>query len=550
PGSLEDISAIIALYRPGPMDSIPRFIDRRNHPEHITYRHEMLRDILDVTYGCIVYQEQVIQIFRKLGGFSAGQADMIRRAISKKKEAQILKERESFIHGDPERGIPGAVANGIPEKTANEIYDEIVDFASYAFNKAHSVCYAVIAYQTAYLKCHYPKEYMAALLSSVLGVTNKVAEYISDCRANGIPVLPPDVNASGEGFTATADGIRFGLAAVKSIGKGFIRNLVAEREANGPYTSLADFCERMYGTELNKRSVENLIKSGAFDSLGATRGAMLQGFESVMDGVGSDRRRNIEGQFDLFGGGGEETFSAVLPDIPELPARKLLELEKEATGLYLSGHPMDEYRAAANKGGAVPISRIIASFGEDATGEYSDDDFVTVAGIVSSVKTKTTKNNSLMAYVTLEDDTGAIELLVFQQLLNAKGALLNGDKAIFVTGRISVRDEKEPQLMAEAIRGIDEAPGGDFRAPSPKRAPVNEPAPERPSQRTLWLKFGSEASPDYEYLKKILIMFPGTERVVCYFADSGKKLASACLVHEALVGEMRGRLGEANVVVK
>jgi DNA polymerase-3 subunit alpha len=279
---------------------------------------------------------------------------------------------------------------------------------------------------------------------------------------------------------------------------------------------------------------------------------MLQGFESVMDGVGSDRRRNIEGQFDLFGGGGEESFSAVLPDIPELPPRKLLELEKDATGLYLSGHPMDEYRAAANKGGAVPISRIVASFGEDATGEYSDDDFVTIAGIVSSVKTKTTKNNSLMAYVTLEDDTGATELLVFQQLLNQRGSLLSGDKAIFVTGRISVRDEKEPQIMAESIRGIDEAPGGDFRAPSPKRspAPAAEPVPEKPSQRTLWLKFGTESSKDYEYLKKVLVMFPGTERVVCYFADSGKKLASACLVHEALVDEMRGRLGEANVVVK
>ena len=553
PGSLEDVSAIIALYRPGPMDSIPRFIDRRNHPEHITYKHEMLRDILDVTYGCIVYQEQVIQIFRKLGGFSAGQADMIRRAISKKKEAQILKERESFIHGDPERGIPGAVANGIPEKTANEIYDEIVDFASYAFNKAHSVCYAVIAYQTAYLKCHYPKEYMAALLSSVLDVTSKVGEYISDCRANGITVLPPDVNASGEGFTVTDEGIRFGLAAVKSMGKGFIRSLIAEREAGGPFVSLADFCERMFGTELNKRSVENLIKSGAMDSLGATRAAMLQGFESVMDGVASERRSNLDGQFDLFGGGGEETFEAVLPDIPELPPRKLLELEKEATGLYLSGHPMDEYRAAANKGGAIPISRIVASFGEDATGEFADEDIVTIAGIVTAVKTKTTKNNSLMAYVTLEDDTGAIELLVFNRLLNEQNGRLSGDKAVFVTGRISVRDEKEPQIMAESIRGIDEAPGGSFRAAPSPRPQIREEAPPEPAPsapRTLWLKFASESSPDYEYLKKILVMFPGAERVVCYFADTGKKLASACLVHAALVDEMRGRLGESGVVVK
>ncbi len=565
PESLEDVSAIIALYRPGPMESIPRFIDRRFHPEHIEYKHEMLRDILSVTHGCIVYQEQVIQIFRKLGGFSAGQADMIRRAISKKKEAQIIKEREAFVHGDPSRNIPGAVANGIPEKTANEIYDEILDFASYAFNKAHSVAYAVIAYQTAYLKCHYPKEYMAALLSSVLDVTSKVGEYISDCRANGIPVLPPDINASGEGFTVTEDGIRFGLAAVKSIGKGFIRSLIAQRSANGAFASLADFCERMYGTELNRRSVENLIRAGAFDSLGASRSAMLQAVGAVIDGVASDRRRNIEGQFDLFGSTEDTSFSVSMPDIPEFPLRKLLELEKEATGLYLSGHPMDEYREAANRGGAIPISRIVASFGEDASGEFADEDIVTVAGIVNTVKTKTTKNNTLMAYVTLEDDTGSIELIVFQRLLNEWSGRLSEDKALFVTGRISVRDEKEPQLMAEAFRDIDDPPGKGFTrrdsAPPHRREPpsdtravesaasaqgTNKPA----SPPTLWLKFANEASPEYEYLKKILVMFPGTDRVVCYFADTGKKLASACVVHDILVDEMRDRLGKENVVVK
>ena len=558
PKNIEDITAIIALYRPGPMDSIPRFIDCKHHPERIRYKHPMLKDILDVTYGCIVYQEQVIKIFQQLAGFSLGQADMIRRAMSKKKQAEIVRERKTFIEGDPARNIPGAVANGVPADVAADIYDEILDFANYAFNKAHAVSYAIVAYQTAYLKYYYPCQYMAALITSVLDKTDKLAEYIAECRELGIQLLPPDINKSGDGFTIDGENIRYGLAAVKNIGRGFIRGVIEERSAGGPFSSLYDFCERMYGPDLNKRAVECLIKSGAFDSLGARRSQLLAIFQPVMDAIADDRRSNLEGQFDLFGG--EETGSREipLPDIPEATKTELMKMEKEVTGLYLSGHPMEDYRELSARLRAAPIGAILAAFDQEAEGTpaYTDGQNVNVTGIVSAVKTKTTKNNSLMAYVTVEDESGSIESLVFQRTLDQWSSGIVEGTPVLLQGRISVRDEKAPQIVASDLRLLEQdmqIPTGYGRNAPPRReerpAPP-PPPPQTPRGNTLYLRFPTQGDPAYAHLKLVLTMFPGEEKLVVYFEDTKQKFSTRCLLHPALIDEMRERLGAENVVLK
>ena len=427
PQSIEDITAVIALYRPGPMESIPRFIACKHDPKLVTYKHPRLVPILSVTYGCIVYQEQVIRIFQELGGFSLGQADMVRRAISKKKAKEIEKERQAFVYGDAERGIKGCIANGIDEKTAQAIYDEIYDFANYAFNKAHAVSYAVVAYQTAYFKCHYTKEYMAALLTSVLDNSDKVAGYIGECRDCGIALLPPDVNRSSDRFTVEPGGIRFGLVAIKNIGRGFIQSVVREREQGGSFTSLQDFCDRMYDCgDMNKRAVENLIRSGAFDSMGARRSQLLAVYEKVLDGIGNVRRRNVEGQIDFFGmsAANSTVETVVMPDIPEFTATERMHMEKETTGLYLSGHPMVGYRAAARSSGAVTLNEILEDVSsEEGPTRFADGMPVTVAGIVASSKTRPTKNGTLMAYVVLEDETASMELLCFLGCWNDAAAI-------------------------------------------------------------------------------------------------------------------------------
>ena len=365
PQNIEDITALIALYRPGPMESIPKFIACKHDPKKVTYLIPQLEPILSITYGCIVYQEQVIQIFQQLAGYSLGQADMLRRAMSKKKVKDIEREREAFLHGDPARNISGCVANGIDEKAAQEIYEEIYAFANYAFNKAHAAAYAVVAYQTAYFKCHYTKEYMAALLSSVLDSSDKVGEYFNECRECGIALLPPDVNRSYDGFTVESGGIRFGLVAIKNIGRGFIQELVRERGRGGPFESFQDFCERMFDcTDMNKRAVENLIRSGAFDGLGARRSQLAAVYEKVLDAISASRRQNLEGQLDFFGmaavSTGAQHNKIELPDIPEYSAAERMVMEKETTGLYLSGHPMADLRGAARRAGAVSYTHLRA----------------------------------------------------------------------------------------------------------------------------------------------------------------------------------------------
>ena len=544
PKDIEDICAIIALYRPGPMDSIPRFIACKQDPSLIRYKHPALEPILSVTYGCIVYQEQVIEIFRQLAGYSLGQADMIRRAMSKKKAKDVERERSAFLHGDPSRNIKGCVANGIPEQVAESIYDEIYDFANYAFNKAHSLAYAIVAYQTAWFKCHYTKEYMAALLTSILDSSDKVAEYIAECKNCGIRLLPPDVNESGADFTAVEEGVRFGLSAVKGVGRGFALQVIQQREEGGAFTSLSDFCQRMFGCDCNKRVVESLIKCGAFDTLGAKRSQLLQVSEKVMDIIAKSRKNTVEGQYDLFGGCGDGFGAAPeveLPQIPEFSRQERMKMEKETTGLYLTGHPMDDYREEARRLRAQPIGAILSDFSqEQGPQSYQDGQRVILAGVVTSSRTKTTRNNTLMAYVGLEDDTGAIETLVFARALGECGAYLKEGMALLMEGRLSVRDEKAPQLMCDRASPLGEpglvanAPTGDGEA-VPGKLYVKTPSAEDPRMRKARL---------------VLNMFPGNQQVIFYCADTKKRLGAAGELRPALLNELREMFGEENVVVK
>ncbi|MER2236213.1 MAG: DNA polymerase III subunit alpha, partial [Candidatus Limivicinus sp.] len=559
PKSIEDITAVVALYRPGPMDSIPRFIECSRHPEHVRYKHPLLRPILEVTYGCIVYQEQVIEIFRQLAGFSLGQADMIRRAMSKKKHAVIDAERVAFVHGDPKRGITGAVRNGVPEEIANSIYDEILDFASYAFNKAHAVCYAIVAYRTAYMKCRYPGEYMAALLSSVLDNGQKIAEYTAECRDRGLSLLPPDVNESQAGFSVSGNSIRFGLAAIKGIGRSAVNQLVSERKSGGPFRSFEDFVRRMNGKDFNRRAVENLILAGGFDSFGYKRRALIMIAGPLIDSIARESRDNLSGQMDLFGGWEEDAEPVVqntvpIPDVEDYPPRERMAKEKEMTGLYLSGHPMDEYREAVRRAGAVPAAAIVSAFsdaGQDEGGEapaFHDNQNVLVAGVINSHRTRTTKNNSLMCYVQLEDDSGSIELIVFQKALDTCGSYIVDNSAVLVRGRISVRDEKEAQIMVDSLR-----PLSDLTAPGAEPAEAASPAPSagpEPGAKKLYVRLSSEDSPEFRRIGLILTMFPGNDAMVIWCEKEKKRLGTRCLLHEGLLLELKEMLGDENVVLK
>ena len=544
PQSIEDLSIIVAAYRPGPMDSIPRLIACKNDPKLVKYKHPSLEPILSVTYGCILYQEQVIEIFRKLAGYSLGQADMVRRAMSKKKVKDIEKERGAFLHGDPTRGIIGCEANGISVPIAESIYNEMYDFANYAFNKAHSVCYAVIAYQTAWFKYYYPRQYMAALMTSVLDSSTKISEYIAECKAMGIAVLPPDINESNDHFTVVPGGIRFGLAAIKNIGRGFIQKVMANRKQEGPFTGLENFCQRMYGTDLNKRALENLIKCGACDCFGLKRSQLLQIYEAVMDTVAAGKRKNVDGQIGLFDLGGSDDDAPVpevhVPDLPELAPDELMKLERETTGLYLSGHPMDAYREKLKGANVVSIGAILESFSEH-TDEFSDEQVVNIAGIVQNVKMKTTKNQSMMAYVTLEDDTGSMELLTFSNALGQYGSLLYETSAVVISGRISVRDDKDPQMVVNRVWKL-----ADFDAKGEARAESRQAL----ASKTLYLKIAHTGQKGSEKIVPILNMFPGQVKTVIYYADTGVRMGGRCMPEEIMMEELRGLLGEKNVVLK
>ena len=539
--SIEDITAIVALYRPGPMDSIPKFIENKLNHKKVTYKCPELEPILKVTYGCIVYQEQVIEIFRRLGGYTMGQADNIRRAISKKKMKVIEAERKVFVYGDAEKGIPGCVANGISESVAQSLYDEIVAFANYAFNKAHAVCYAVVSYQTAYLKCHYPKQYMAALMTSVLDSATKISGYIAECKELGIPVLPPDINRSEDHFSVEGDAIRFGLGAVKNVGHGLIRAVAAKREEGGPFKSLEDFIQRMGEGELNKRAVENFIKCGALDCFGNHRSELLAVYDSMMDSISSSRKHNLEGQMGLFGMMEEEdaAMAIPIPKLPELNKADMMTMEKETTGIYLSGHPMDDYRRYLRNTHVVPIGALM-----EAESRYQDDQIVSVAGIVQDVKMKTTRNNSMMAYVTVEDDTASIEMLAFSNVLNQFGGYLKENSAVVITGRLSIRDEKEPQIVINRARPIT-----DF-SEAPENAMPVQPESPKVLSGTLYLKLAGENDPNYRKVRAIVNMFPGESVVKVFFADTRKMRGTQAALDSRMLRELETVLGKENVVVK
>ena len=558
PQSIEDITAVVALYRPGPMQSIPRYIECRHHPEKVIYKHPLLEPILKVTYGCMIYQEQVMQVFQSLAGYSLGKADMVRRAMSKKKMKELEKERINFIYGNEELGIDGAVKRGVPENIAASLFDEIMDFANYAFNKAHAVCYAVVSFRTAYLKCHYPREYMAALLTSVLDSSDKISEYIQAAREMGISVLPPDVNESYDGFSVSGRDIRFGLAAVKGVGRSFMKQLVEEREAGGLFTSFQDFCERMYDRELNRRALESLIKAGAFDSMGYRRSQLIKIVNAVVDAIAQSRRKNIEGQMDLFGMGNDavQDTQIALPDIPEVSKRELLSMEKETTGLYLSGHPMDEYRELAQKASAASIRRIIDDLsGENASPTYKDGMTVRLACVITAVRLKSTKNGSMMAYVTVEDESASIELVVFPRSLQQCGAYLTEDSAVLLTGRIDAREDEAPKVLLNEAQPLTEAAVGSMLAKeNPGQSVYSDQQAAKLAPQKLYLRITSMKSDEWPHIKAVLLSQPGDTPVYLYPMDTKKKTLAKraywCQPDVPLLEKLRFLLGEEDVIIQ
>lgn len=541
--SLEDIIAIISLYRPGPMESIPTYIANRHNPGNVKYKTPQLEHILDVTNGCIVYQEQVMQICRELAGFSYGQADLVRRAMSKKKHDVMEKERQHFVHGNTEPGheCAGCVANGISEAVANAIFDDMSSFASYAFNKAHAAAYAVVAYQTAYLKRHYPREFMAALLTSVLDNTGKVIEYTAECQRMGIRVLPPDINASDAGFTVEGKDIRFGLLALKNVGRNLIATVVRERSGT-PYRSLYDFCKRLHGTEINRRAVESMIKSGAFDNLEAKRRSMMDGVEGILKSVESEARRNLDGQIDLFGAldGEQESGRNVykLPDSgEEYPYDILLQMEKEVSGLYLSGHPLDHYRPVIEKVSTCRISELV---GENA--HAYDEQNVTLVCTVVRTKTINTKAGGMMAFITVEDLSGSMEVLAFPKVLLAASEAVHDNAVVVIKGRVSYKEDEPSKLIADSIVDVE------------RYEPDKIKTDIKSTKNGLWLKLSSMRSESFEETKNLLQIFEGNFPVYMYFEDTKQRMLAPkslwCTQSDLLVSELERVLGASNVKVK
>ena len=550
PSNIEDIIAAIALYRPGPMDSIPKYIERKHDPSKIEYKIQSLAPILDVTYGCIVYQEQVMQIFREIAGYSFGHADIVRRAISKKKSSVLLSERQAFIDG--------AVSQGESETTAAELFDEIVSFANYAFNRSHAAAYAVLAFRTAYLKAHYPKEYYAALITSVFGSSDKIAEYSSECAQIGIKILPPDVNRSEAGFGVEDEGIRYGLLSIKNIGGPFIDALTDERRKGGEFTDFDDFLSRMKQRGMNKKQLEMLIKSGSLDGIGVRRSQLLAVYESAMEkGAG----RQDEGQFDMFSSSGTPApvYRTDFPNIPELTAREKLFLEKESSGMYLSGHLMDDYIRSAALVKSVNIGDIKSAFsdsdeengGTAPANKFRERDLVTVSGVVTERINKTTRKGDSMAFVTVEDRTGEIEVICFSSALGECGYVLLPNSVVCVTGAISLKDEGSVKLILRSAETLtpDEALPEELPRQNEETTVAQRPG----ITRKMFLKIPSVSSPEYRQAKGLVGIFDGAVPVVFFDAERNEYLSSdiqTCSGSDFLVKELIALLGSENVVIK
>ena len=495
----------------------------------------------------------LLQIFRSLAGYSYGRADIVRRAMSKKKHDVMEKERKNFIYGivreDGTVECDGCVKRGIPAEVANDIFDDMSSFASYAFNKSHATAYAYVAYQTAYLKCHYPCEFMAALLSSVLDNTDKVTEYTDECNRIGIKILPPNVNESNDNFTVSNGNIRFGMLAIKNLGRSFIRNIISERNA-GKFTSFYNFCSRMHGSDFNKRAVESLIKSGALDGLGANRRQMLMAMNEIIDELDSKKRRNVEGQIGLFDSvGGESHSESALKFFDEFPQSELLAMEKSTTGLYLSGHPMASHAELAASMGCVRIAEL-ANSGENIHSSHKDGERTKIMGIITEVKKKITKSDTTMAFVDVEDTSGSIEIIVFPKVLTENAMMLETGRILVFYGRLDVRDEEPSKLICEHIYTLEAAK--DYFSQKSVQGSDSIAGPVRKRRSGLFLKFPTEGTPEQVQAEKLLAMFDGRVPLYYYFADTGKYVHQpyerSVDVNEPLINELKRLLGEENVV--
>lgn len=533
PQSLEDVIAGISLYRPGPMDFIPAYIKGKDHPESITYDCPELEPILAPTYGCIVYQEQVMQIVRDLAGYTWGRSDLVRRAMSKKKGKVMEQERKNFVYGNPEENVPGCIARGIDEKVANKIYDNMIDFAKYAFNKSHAAAYAVVAYQTAYLKYYYPVEFMAALMTSVLDNTSKVSEYIYTCRQMGIAILPPDINEGEGGFSVSGQAIRYGLSAIKSIGRPVIDAIVEERKIRGPFTTLKDFITRLSGREVNKRTIENFIKAGALDGLEGNRRQKMMIYGSLLDALNQEKKTTMAGQMTLFDITPEEDkaeYEIKLPDVEEYDKEVLLGFEKEVLGIYISGHPLEEYMERLKKNtNAVTTDFILDE--ETGTLKVSDGAKVCIGGMITDKVIKYTKNNKAMAFITLEDLVGTVEIIIFPKDYERYAKYLENDAKVFVEGRVTAEEDRNGKLICEKIISFDEV------------------------KRELWLQFPSKS--DFEEKEGALygkmMDADGSEHVVIYLAAEKqmKRLPENrnVAITKELLEDLGNFLGKDNVKV-
>ena len=550
PESVEDLIAVISLYRPGPMDSIPTYIENRHNPAKIKYKTPKLKSILDVTYGCIVYQEQVMQICRELAGYSYGRADIVRRAMSKKKHDVMLRERDSFVNGAVDENgnilCEGAVRRGVPAGVANEIFDEMISFASYAFNKAHAAAYAFVAYRTAWLKCHYPCEFLAALLTSFLDNSGKVAQYINECSRLGIKILPPHVNRSTEAFEVSDGNIHFSLLAVKNLGRGFIRRMVDERTMNGNFKDFYDFCRRMYGKDFNRRAIESLVKCGAFDGMGANRRQMCAVIDPIIEELDNTKRRNVEGQIgfgDLSSGSAaeptESKSSFAYPPVEEFSPEMLLKYEKEVAGMYLSGHPMAQYRELSKALKCAQIGDIAAE-----ESRYKDNDRVLLLGLITSSKKKITKSDATMAFLNFEDMTGSIEVIVFPKTLIEKPTMFHEGNILLLHGRVSMREDEDTKVVCEAVEPCPSSVPAEAA-----KAPTQE---KKKAARGLFLRFDTASSPQIEYCRKLLNIFDGAVPLYYYFADTKEykrnPIGQNIDVNDVLLRELRKILGESNVI--